>query len=62
MSSNEDIGAIFEEMAEATSGGPTTNAVRVPGRPSFERLMTWIVWGVQSGLASEKTMPGNGQP
>ncbi|MNY62231.1 hypothetical protein D3C86_1990140 [compost metagenome] len=35
---------------------------RLPGRPSFERLMHRTIFGFHSGRASLKIMPGNGTP
>jgi hypothetical protein len=52
----------MEESAAATGAGATTKAVRVPGSPSLERLRTWTVWSVHSGVVSWKTIPGKGWP
>ncbi len=49
-------------IALAICSGATTMAVRVPGRPSFERLIVRITCGAQCGCASVKMTFGNGAP
>ena len=54
--------AVMEEIAEMISGAATTIPVRVPGRPSFERLRVRITCLSQCGVISLKMILGNGAP